>query len=222
MEPLDSVSRGYFGNKPLIIGTTTEETRPFIFEGFRKAVSPLKYAALLSALNPTHALDILSLYPASTDADERDQLQVPATDFVFTCCTRNYTRNAGDRNGGKVWYYIYAHAFSFVEAWANLTFCRNHVCHGSELPFVFQSAGLYNYTMTADENVLSDSMIGYWSNFAKSGDPNSGQTVSVNWPEYSKENNWTHMRFRTPANELENNYRQMYCDFWDRIGYAWQ
>jgi hypothetical protein len=47
--------------------------------------------------------------------------------------------------------YVYSHAFSFIEAWGHLTFCAGHVCHGSDLPLLFQIANLYNFAMTSDE-----------------------------------------------------------------------
>ena len=220
MEPLDTIRDGYFGKKPLIIGTTTEETRPFIYEGFRKPVSPLKYSALLSLLNPPSAADILTLYPPTAESDERYHMQVPATDFVFTCCTRNYSRNAASRNGDNVWYYVFDHSWSFPDAWANLTFCRGHVCHGAELPFVFQTASLYNYSMTTDEVSLSDLMIKYWTNFAKSHDPNVGENVDLKWPTYSEEHKWAYLHFSALSNVYFGDYRQSFCDFWDRIGYS--
>jgi hypothetical protein len=37
----------------LWIGSMTEDTRPYINEGFQKPVSPSKYATLLLALKPT-------------------------------------------------------------------------------------------------------------------------------------------------------------------------
>ena len=56
------------------------------------------------------------MYPPVTTSDERDALEMPATDFVSTWSMRNYSRNAGLKNGGNIWRYVYAHAFSFIKA----------------------------------------------------------------------------------------------------------
>ena len=120
------VSQCHFIPKLIMIGSMTEDTRPYIYEGFQKPVSQSKYATLLLALKPTKSEEILKLYPPVTISDERDALEIIATDFIFTCSMRNYSRNAGLKNGGNIWRYAYAHAFSFINAWGHLTFCAGH------------------------------------------------------------------------------------------------
>ena len=80
--------------------------------------------------------------------------------------------------------YVYSHAFSFIEAWGHLTFCAEHFCHRSDLPLLFQTANLYNFTMTSDELKLSDNLVGYWTNFPKNSNPNIGLPVTDIWPTF--------------------------------------
>ena len=75
------------------------------------------------------------MYPPVTD--ERDALEMPATDFVSTWSMRNYSRNAGLKNGGNIWRYVYAHAFSFIKAWGHLT-CANMFVMGRYFHFYFK------------------------------------------------------------------------------------
>ena len=44
--------------------------------------------------------------------------------------------------------------------------------HGVELPYVFHTAPLDGFHYTPDELVLSDTLINYWTNFARYGNPN--------------------------------------------------
>lgn len=218
-QPLEAFRKGFVINKPLMMGTLTEETRIFIYEAYNQSLSALEYGLALSLTFPRDILNVLEMYPPTVSPDQRDQLQVPATDFIFTCGTRNFTQNVIKQNGGRVWTYVYDHAFSFP-GWGKFTFCDGHVCHGSEIPFVFQSTKLGNFTITPAELKLSDSLISYWSNFAKTGDPNRGTPVTLEWPQYKSDSLWPQMFFATPSNSVKSSYRKEYCDFWDSIGYT--
>ncbi|XP_062600545.1 cAMP-regulated D2 protein-like [Saccostrea cucullata] len=217
-QPLEAFRKGLVINKPLMMGTVSEETRIFIYEAYNKSLPALEYSLALSLTFPKKALDVLQMYPPTVEPDQRDGLQIPATDFIFTCCTRNFTRNVLKQNGGLVWTYVYDHAFSFP-GWGKFTFCEGHVCHGSEIPFVFQSSKLGNFTITPDEVKLSNSLIAYWSNFAKTGNPNRGAPVTLQWPIYEPSSLWPQMYFATPSNSVKSSYRKEFCDFWDSLGY---
>ena len=64
--------------------------------------------------------------------------------------------------------------------------------HASELPFVFDSHSPFLNANAAD-HALTQTMVTYWSNFAKTGDPN-GSDVPV-WPAYSSADDvWLHLK----------------------------
>ena len=83
------------------------------------------------------------MYPPVTD--ERDALEMPATDFVSTWSMRNYSRNAGLKNGGNIWRYVYAHAFSFIKAWGHLTFVRTCLSWVGTSTFISNSKLVQSY-----------------------------------------------------------------------------
>lgn len=74
--------------------------------------------------------------------------------------------------------------------------------------------------MTPDELKLSNSLITYWSNFAKTGDPNRGAPVTLQWPAFKSDSLWPQMFFATPKNSVKSSYRKEFCDFWDSLGYT--
>ena len=53
-----------------------------------------------------------------------------------------------------------------------LLFLLHFLGHGSDLPFVFQTAHINGFNYTSDEMALSDSIIRYFTNFVKYGNPN--------------------------------------------------
>ncbi|XP_052063056.1 cAMP-regulated D2 protein-like [Mytilus californianus] len=219
-QPLEAARRGYLQKKPFIIGSLTEETRIFIFEAWNHTISPTLYAEALLATFGRNVVEILGMYPPNNPEDERDDLQIASTDFIFTCPTRNFTRSVKTKTSIDAWVYIFDHFFSF-NGWGKFTECNYHVCHGSDIPYVFQSFRYSaNFTTTPEENIMSDNLINYFTNFAKNGDPSVGNPIPFNWPKYGKNTNWQSLRFKTPASELDSVFRDNYCTFWDTIGYS--
>ncbi|XP_046360496.2 cAMP-regulated D2 protein-like [Haliotis rufescens] len=223
-EPVTTMDKGHFQRKPIMLGTTSEETRLYIYGAWNKPVDNVLYEAAVTATHPNHAIAILREYPANSPQDERDNLVALATDYVFGCPTRHVTHEIVKYGIADVWLYIYDHAFSFP-GWGNLTFCQGYVCHGSEVPFVFQSAGIGGFKYTPEELVLSDLVISYWSNFAKTGNPqgvsDTGAKVKAvpDWPQYHSENQWPYQHFKTPSSFVDTYYNAPFCDFWDKVGY---
>ena len=56
--------------------------------------------------------------------------------------------------------------------------------HGAEIPYVFNTADAW-LPMDNVDLLLQSKMLGYWINFAKTGDPNSAQLV--HWPKFDNQ-----------------------------------
>ncbi|KAG7215848.1 hypothetical protein INR49_021820 [Caranx melampygus] len=174
--------------KPLLLGTTSEEGVIFVYGVFSKPVSAI------------------------------------VTDYVFLCPSRRSAR-AGTAMGSKVWMYVFDHTASDHRVWSGLTFCYQHACHGAELPFLFNSATVANFTLMPSEKLLSNRMLCYWGAFAHTGDPASRvqqttfcreQRVPV-WPRYSDTSGWLVMNL-TVRSHAQVGTRNHICDFWDQLG----
>ena len=60
---------------------------------------------------------------------------------------------------------------------------------------------------------LAEAVQGYWTRFAKAGDPNDG--VAAQWPIYSAAED-QHLTLGTPI-AVGSGLNQARCDFWDSI-----
>ncbi|MBI1744143.1 carboxylesterase family protein [Candidatus Acetothermia bacterium] len=100
--------------------------------------------------------------------------EVLVADVSFVCPTRQFTR-AVQKYQPKT----YLYQFTYVTRIGN--FLGIGAFHGSEIEYVF---GILTSLATPQEQALSDAMITYWTNFAKTGDPNSAATA-VTWPTYT-------------------------------------
>lgn len=67
---------------------------------------------------------------------------------VFSCPTRNAARTIAKQApqvADSIYVYFYDHPLSFPGWGANFSFCNDHVCHGSELPVLYNSATSYGF-----------------------------------------------------------------------------
>ncbi|XP_028255439.1 cAMP-regulated D2 protein [Parambassis ranga] len=212
--------------KAVLLGTTSEEGVLFVYGVFNKPVSAVECTVYITAIFKQHALRILHKYlPLYRDADRRDMLAQIVTDYVFLCPSRRSAR-AGTVAGSNVWMYVFDHIASDHRVWSGLSFCYQHACHGAELPFLFDSASVANFTLSPPEKLLSNRMLCYWGAFAHTGDPSSRvhqttfcreQRLPV-WPRYSDTSGWLVMNL-TVRSHAQVGTRNHICDFWDQLGY---
>ncbi|KAF3704882.1 cAMP-regulated D2 protein Precursor [Channa argus] len=225
-QSVSAFQRGHWQKeKPVLLGTTSEEGVMFVFGFFNKPVSVLESTVYITAIFKQHSLQILHQYlPLYRAADLRDMLAQIITDYVFLCPSRRSAR-AGTALGSKVWMYVFDHVVSDHRVWSGLTFCYHRACHGAELPFLFDSASVANFTLLQPEKVLSSQMLCYWGSFAHTSDPSTRvqqttfcqEQVLPAWPRYSDTSGWLVMNL-TVGSHAQVGTRNRICDFWDKLG----
>ncbi|XP_035683159.1 cAMP-regulated D2 protein-like [Branchiostoma floridae] len=223
---MDLLSNGEYQQKPVIIGSTTEEAILLVYDGTAKPLSTLEYEAIVYGLFLTNAPAVLRRYPPSHSGDERPVASLLLTHYLFSCPIRHVQRRVAENGTADIWSYVFAHPLIKRGGWSrNYTFCEGHVCHGTDLFFTFRALRLRGYYLTHDEKKLADSMAYYYGNLAHSGDPNRPATHPykdvtgdvLRWPPFSASDNFTGVRFDDPLNSLERGYLEETCGFWDRI-----
>jgi para-nitrobenzyl esterase len=173
---------------PLMIGSTREEWTG-VSDNPSAALSSTEYVAALhsrfDAIAPTVANQVLALYPPTSYDSPMYALIGVDSDYNMTCEVRNVARVTAGANRPAVWRYLYTHRF---ENDASLNTQR--AFHTSELYFVFGNFSLIgppfasatNYVPTANEVTFTNEMMGYWTRFAATGNPNGAGATP--WPAY--------------------------------------
>ena len=68
--------------------------------------------------------------------------------------------------------------------------------------------------LSADQQKLSDAMVGYWTNFAKTGDPSDSRLPA--WPKWSAANEQTQLLDLQIKTARDSGVDRK-CDFWDTL-----
>jgi len=200
-EPTALLQRGAFNHVPLLIGTNRDEGT--LFEKLATVIStPADYDGEVTAEFGPKAPTVEAKYSLSAFPTPGDAASAVFTDHVFTCDTRRVAR-AVARAGVPVFRYQFVHVPEVP------LFPNSGVTHAAELAFVFGT----DNRLAADEHPLSDAFEGYWSRFARTGDPNGGNAPA--WPAYDGASD-SYLRIDTePTGDA--GVRTALCDFWDGL-----
>ena len=93
----------------------------------------------------------------------------------------------------------------------------------SELAFVWQveDTSLQMYLVSDEERALAKTMATYWTNFARSSDPNVGpkSDLAIPWLPYSEDKGEHSLKFDLPTlTDLRGNQFESQCDFVNQLG----
>ncbi|HYL60289.1 MAG TPA: carboxylesterase family protein [Candidatus Acidoferrales bacterium] len=174
--PTDAFTNGQFNRVPVISGGNHDEERIFVARQYDFAGSPLVTMsdydnALLAFWGAGFDPFVLALYPFAGYPSAGVALAASETDGIFACPARNAARLLSQ--------YVTTYAYEFNDENAPDLFdpvptFPLGAYHSAEIPYLFdldvRFAG-FNPFMP-DQQALSNTMIGYWTQFATTGDPN--------------------------------------------------
>ncbi|MER7468523.1 carboxylesterase family protein [Streptomyces sp. NPDC097981] len=181
--PHEALASGRFHRVPVLLGTNRDEMR--MFTGLSLAAFPIRtesdYRARLAEAFGPAASAVEARYPAARHASPALAWAAALTDRSFACTTLADGRAIAAHAPGVP---LYAYEFSDADAPVLAGLPANPgfpygAAHGFEMPFLFPSFPTQR-PLTGDQSALSDRMIGYWTDFARTGDPNSAG--APRWP----------------------------------------
>jgi para-nitrobenzyl esterase len=170
---------GQFNRVPVIEGSNHDEWRLFVAQTEAATGVPLTAAGYIPAIaatlgvSPGFAALIASVYPlAAYGGNPSVALGAVGTDVVFACNARISARLLSQ--------YVPTYQYEFNDPtvpmlyFANISFPTG-AYHASEIGYIFDitQTPVPNPGLSPAQRNLSDAMVGYWTQFARSGDPNS-------------------------------------------------
>jgi para-nitrobenzyl esterase len=197
------ISTGRFNPGPLIIGSNEREAALYRLYGFPGAQTKLDMMLLLLGLYPDHWQAIYQHYEPSDDRAAGEAFIRAQTDEQFRCPGRALARLAS-KQGRKAYLY---------------NFAVTPAAHSQELDYVFgwPSGGVSEQFPGEAPNPATPQVVkgmqGYWTTFARTGDPNDG--AQLVWPAYRADADQS-LRIAQPF-ALETHLAQADCDFWDAL-----
>lgn len=167
---------GKYNDVNVIIGTNSDEGSMFV-----QPMEPEQYAAMLKLRFGPMADRALELYPGSDQLEVYHSLSDIFRETAFAWPSYAWARLQSETGKSKVYAY-YFDEYRPEPFYPNGPVPKG-AAHAAEMPYVF---GYIDRNTpagpTPEEQALSDIMIKYWTNFAKTGDPNGGSLPF--WPVY--------------------------------------
>ncbi len=184
-QPIRAIE-GATGLKPMLVGTNLNEGTWFSGQIAQmagpNAFNLSVYTSFIAGKFGPQAQRLTPQYGAPSSDNSARYTQM-FTDYVFTCSNHVLAEKAATSPRSLHIYQFTQHsAFNL----SGVPACADMVCHTDELPYVFHSASLLGFTFTAADNELSEQMMTYWTNFAKTLDPNAPVKPHVSWPAIDK------------------------------------
>jgi para-nitrobenzyl esterase len=182
-EPYAAFAAGRQNDVPTLIGSNSDEGRPMI------AGLDVKLATFAEDIGNAFggssvvrglAQDYLKVYPATTGREARERRASFERDLRFGWDMWTWTRMQTKTGRAKVFSYYFAHLPPYPQG---SPFADWGAGHWAELPYVFDHLSQEPWAWSDADRALASVMATYWTNFAKSGDPN-GDGVPV-WPNFT-------------------------------------
>ncbi|GAA3463261.1 carboxylesterase/lipase family protein [Saccharothrix longispora] len=171
----EALRRDRFNHVPLIMGNTLDEMRLYIgleFEARGNPVTPRIFEERVREVFGAAADRVLARYPLSDFPSPAIALSTVVTHAGNTLATCDHL--AGYRLAAARPRPVPVYAYQFADRTApvpvDIPGFDEGAMHATELPYLF--TGVFGAPLTEGQRGLSNTMIDYWTTFARTGDPN--------------------------------------------------
>jgi para-nitrobenzyl esterase len=202
-------SAGRFNDTPVLIGTNSDEGALFIQGGVTSAA----FQGQIRGGYGEHAGELLAVYPNATDAEALQGARDVFRDSLFAWPTWTWARLQSAKGNGRAYVYYFDHRTPQRP---------NGAWHADEMAYVFRNlgsgfAGVSVAATRPEDLAMSDLVSTYWTNFAKTGDPNG--TGLPRWPAFTEASR--QVMFLDSASSARPVPNMAQLEAWDAY-YAWR
>ena len=220
-----ALASGQFNRVPVMNGTNHSEWNLFVGQDFDLTGHPIPNteagyeAAIATLTGPAAAPIVAAQYPLASFPSADLAFGAVGTDLVFACPALTADKLTSP--------FVPTFAYEFNDPNAPQNFLppvsfTYGASHASEIQYLFPQANpsafglkLPQTPLNASQQQLSDSMVIYWTRFAKHGDPNG--SGNPNWPVFAG-NTQTIISLVPATPTTETNFTiAHHCAFWSAL-----
>ena len=168
--PYETFARGEDCGADILVGSNQDEGLYFI------AGRDVTAATLTDELNrdfPSFIVSLIGPMKADSDAAARDAFIRFESDMRFAWNMRSWAQLNAKDGVRRTYFYRFAHTPPGEEG----------ASHGAEMRYVFDHLDLEAREWTEEDRALAQMIPAYWTNFAKTGDPNGAGLPE--WPSFA-------------------------------------
>jgi para-nitrobenzyl esterase len=163
--------QGRFNDTPILIGTNSDEGASFV----RGGTTPADFESMVRMGYGAGAAAILKAYPHATADEASQSARDLSRDTTFAWSTWSWAALQSRHGGSDAYVYYFDH---------RTPQSPNGAAHAAELGYVFRTLDARGGNPRPEDTATSELMSRYWTNFAKTGNPN-GPGLPV-WPAFTE------------------------------------
>jgi para-nitrobenzyl esterase len=204
--PAEIYAKGNQAHVALLAGWNHDEGN---YHGFFGIDAPSKenYAKKIAQLFGEKAPEVLKLFPGETDEQAKESAGLLATANFIAYGTWKWIEEQTHLRGVNVYRYEFDDALPLPESGAPPG-ATPTAYHSAEIEFVFGMLASKKLPFRPEDYQLSDQMGSYWTNFAKTGDPNA--TGLAQWPTYGEKGGYQVMHLAAQPHAAPDQQRVQY------------
>ncbi|XP_059514388.1 LOW QUALITY PROTEIN: bile salt-activated lipase-like [Myotis daubentonii] len=169
------------------------------------------------AKGPRGANATFDFYTASWAEDSSQEAKKKTvvdfeTDVLFLMPTKMaVAQHRANAKSARTYTYLFSHPsrIPLYPSWVGAE-------HGEDLQYVFGKPFATPLIYRSQDRTVSQTMIAYWTNFARTGDPNQGHmAVPTQWEPYTQENgNYLEINKKMDGQSMKQHLRSSYLQYW--------
>jgi para-nitrobenzyl esterase len=200
---------------PLLAGWNADEGKMSILLAPQKPTAK-SFAEQAQARFGDQASEFLKLYPAATDEGALVSAEALAGDDFIAFSTWKWTDIQAKTGDAPVYQYRFEQipAVQPGKMIGSVPASQAGARHAGEIQYVFETLKSEEAVpWTADDFKVSDEMATYWTNFAKSGNPNGNGLPD--WPPYNSQDGYQVMHLRGDGSHATKDTLRVRYEFLD-------